>query len=152
VSEFLSPNAVVAVGDDTIKKAVDTIETAALYKKNLLPSEEAVRQAIDTALQGLRTAASSKGLAFSGKNVESPEKLRLEIAALNLASWAFVLFLTTVVGALALVLTGDNSLGFGTLGDYVKCAMWGLGLPAGAQLASATTSTVGATFGVPKVN
>lgn len=152
VEEFLSQSTGAPVPDAAIKTAVNTIEAAARYKSDTPPSEDAIRQAITAALQDLRAAAAIKSFFPSRKNVERPEQLRLEVAAINLASWAFVLFLTTTVGALALVLTGDGSLGFGTLADYVKCVLWGLGLPAGSQLASATTATVATTFGVPKVS
>ena len=150
VSDILLLTDAAAVPEAAIKTAVDTIETAARYKSNSPPIEDTVRQAITIALQNFKNAAGIKDFGFSGKSVERPDQLRLEIAALNLSSWVFVLVLTTVVGALALVLIGDSSLGFGTTADYVKCVLWGLGLPAGSQLASATTSTVTTTFGVPR--
>jgi len=85
-----------------------------------------------------------------GRGFDGPRQLQLQVANLNRAMWVTVLILTTGVGAALLVLTGANAAGFGTTEDFVRCVLWGLGLSAGSQLTSASTSTVMAAFAVPK--
>lgn len=85
----------------------------------------------------------------SSTQVESPRQLQLQIARLNLYSWLFVLLVTVLGGCYALII-GPGSIGFGIPMDFLLCLLWGLGLPAGSQLLSATTSSISTTLGVPK--
>lgn len=91
------------------------------------------------AVKGGGTAA----LEYSG--ARKPEILRVDIARLGVLSWLFIFLATTGAGAYILVFSGANA-GFGTPLDYLLCLLWGLGLPAGAQLMNATTSTISSTF------
>lgn len=78
----------------------------------------------------------------------SPAKLQFEIAVLGALSWLFILTVTMLVGALALLLPNK---GFGRWDDFVICLLWGFGLPAaGAQLTSLTTAHVTSAFSVSR--
>lgn len=83
--------------------------------------------------------------AWSARQPRSLQELRLRMAHTNVAAWAFLLLITILVGAYTLILTNPA---FGTELDFLTCFFWGLGLPTGAALASATTSTVATSFNV----
>lgn len=138
-----------------LDRALTAVQEAAHYPNALPPSEDMVRQGVQAAVKALVASDATKGLGGAqwtpaGSGASGPRQLQLEVANLNRAMWAVVLLLTTGVGAAMLVLTGPGAAGFGTLEDYVKCVLWGLGLAAGSQLSSASTSTVTAAFAVPK--
>ena len=135
------------------RRALADVQGAARYANAVAPTEEVVRQAVQAAVKSL--VASARNMTAAqwtpvGNGASGARQLQLQVANLNMAMWVAVLLLTTGVGAAVLVLTGPTAAGFGTLEDYVRCVTWGLGLSAGTQLTSVSTSTVTATFGVPK--
>ena len=138
-----------------VQAALVGAQAAARYDGGTPPSEELVRQAVHAAVKTLADKGGAKNLAGGswtpvGRGFDGPRQLQLQVANLNRAMWVTVLILTTGVGAALLVLTGANAAGFGTTEDFVRCVLWGLGLSAGSQLTSASTSTVMAAFAVPK--
>lgn len=150
ISNLLSGGGDSPVPPAALKAAVDAIEAAAQYHSSAAPNEAALRLTIASAIQDLKNAMQVKSFFSQGKSASYTEQLRLEIGAINVASWLFVLVLTTFIGAVAIVVMGDGALGFGTAGDYLKCVLWGLGFPVGSQLASITSATVSTTYAVPK--
>ena len=91
------------------------------------------------------TAAIISFFARAPAVVESPQRLLLSINSANLFGWLFLLLVTTLGGAYIFVL-GPNGPGFGTTTDFVLCALWGFGLPVGAQLMQATTGSIATSF------
>jgi hypothetical protein len=73
--------------------------------------------------------------------------MRLRIALDGLFAWGFIGSVTALAGAYILVLTNT---GFGTPLDLLGCLLWGLGLPSGTMLASATTGSIATTFNVTR--
>lgn len=138
-----------------VDKSIADVQSAGRYTSTLPPTEEIVRQGVQAAVKTLAASDAAKNLgaaewAPAGRGADSAQQLQLQVANINRAMWVVVLLLTTGVGAAVLVLTGPAAASFGTVEDLVRCVMWGLGLSAGAQLTSASTSTVTAAFGVPK--
>lgn len=75
------------------------------------------------------------------------EQLRLQIAGEGFAAWGFILATTLAAGSYMLVFKNP---GFGTPLDLLEALLWGLGLPAAAQLTASTTTptTIASTFSV----
>lgn len=75
------------------------------------------------------------------------EQLRLQIASESFAAWGFILATTLMAGSYMLVFKNP---GFGTPLDLLEALLWGLGLPAAAQLTATTTTptTIASTFSV----
>lgn len=76
------------------------------------------------------------------------QELRLRVSRTSFVAWAILLVITVLVGAHSQILLNP---GFGTTLDLVACFLWGIGLPTGAALAGATTSTVATTLNVVRV-
>lgn len=141
------------------QKAIDAVSAInKLIEVAAPPGTEPLRATLRTILATMnQPPAGSKDLGFfidqltrSGEKIGSPEQLRIEVAGLNLISWAFLVLVTTLSGSYIMVVAGPNSLGFGTLADYFLCILWGLGLPGGAQALTATTGSIATTFGITK--
>jgi hypothetical protein len=71
--------------------------------------------------------------ALSPAPPRSAASLRAEVSWLGVGAWAFAALLTTLSGVYLLVL-GDENSGFGVGMDYLKCFLWGVGVPSAAQL------------------
>jgi hypothetical protein len=112
------------------------------------PPIETVQQQIRAqtgAVNGALQVALAPGTGFGGYGgIRTVEQLSVQIAQVSALMWLVVVIATTTVGALALVL--NNS--FGSSSDYVKCVLWGLGLPIGSQALSATMTSVGTSLGI----
>lgn len=93
------------------------------------------------------STAFATAAAFAADEPRTLQVLRLRMARTSLAVWVLVLLVTVLTGAYSLILTNP---GFGTELDLLTCFFWGLGLPTGAALASATTSTVSTAFNVTR--
>lgn len=76
-------------------------------------------------------------------------ELQAHVTKLSAAGWFFMLTVTALVGSYILIF-GPGNAGFGTVLDYLKCVLWGLGLPASTQLMQATTGSIATTWGVPR--
>lgn len=133
-----------------VRRALSDVQGAARYANAVPPSEDVVRMAVQAAVSGLVASARHLQLAQwtpVGHGATGAPQIQLRVENLNLVMWSAVLVLTTGIGAALLVLTGPAAAGFGTLEDFVRCVIWGLGLSAGLQLTSAASSSVTATFG-----
>lgn len=76
--------------------------------------------------------------------IPSTRELQVQIQRVSLAAWGVWMILTVLVGAVALVIT---NYGFGTPMDYIKCLLWGLGVPiAGQQLQQLTPNAISTAF------
>lgn len=130
-------------------RALDDLASAASP-----PTLDAVRAQIRVVLTKMQTdfAATDGARGMPGARAEmpeSPESLTVTVERLSLVSWALTLLATTLAGSYVLVL-GPDSLGFGTELDFLKCVLWGIGLPAGAQLMQQTSSSTQTTLALPK--
>ena len=66
----------------------------------------------------------------------------------NLSTWAWLVtaLVTVAIGSYVVVL---SDLGFGSPTDFLKCALWGFGLPIGAaQLGQLTAASASTNFGI----
>ena len=86
-------------------------------------------------------------LALGPTTSPTPGQLRMEIAKIALLAWSFLAVVTVLLGSYVLVLSNN---GFGSLGDYLLCFLWGVGIPVGAQMspATSTTATAGQILGI----
>lgn len=84
-------------------------------------------------------------LGAGGGQPRTLQQLRLSVSQTTFVAWAIVLFVTVLFGVYSLILLNP---GFGTCIDLVACFLWGMGLPTGAALAGATTSTVATTLNI----
>ena len=65
----------------------------------------------------------------------------------SVLAWALLGARTATAGTYMLILTNP---GFGTPLDFFTCFLWGAGLPAGATLATANTSTVSTALSITR--
>lgn len=148
-----------ATNDAIKQKAVDAVSAIdKLIEVATPPGTEPLRASLRTILATMNQPPDGSKdmgsfidqLTRPGEKIGSPEQLRIEVAGLNLISWAFLVLVTTLSGSYIMVVAGPNSLGFGTLADYFLCILWGLGLPGGAQALTSTTGSIATTFGITK--
>ena len=72
--------------------------------------------------------------------------IRVEIQSITLLFWAAWGGLSVITGFIVLVMP---AAGFGTVGDYLRCLLWGFGLPvAGQGLQTLTMSSLNTQLGV----
>lgn len=118
------------------------------------PSIDSVRSQIRTELSTLKAKLASPApafllatLALGPTTSPTPGQLRMEIAKIALLAWSFLAVVTVLLGSYVLVLSNN---GFGSLGDYLLCFLWGVGIPVGAQMspATSTTATAGQILGI----
>jgi hypothetical protein len=69
-------------------------------------------------------------LAMPGPSPVTAYSLRMEIQTITLLFWAVWGALSVVIGFSVLVMPAP---GFGTTADYIRCALWGFGLPVAGQ-------------------
>ena len=127
---------------------------------NPAPTPEALAQQItaaNTALQarldgldlaaGVQPSPDRKNSVSDARHQPTVDSLRLQIANDTYAAWSFILLVTVLAGSYMLVF---KNTGFGTALDLLEALLWGLGLPAAAQLTAGTTttSTIASTFSV----
>lgn len=149
VQEGLVPlrtSAVVAPQHAAVSQALATLDS--IVATSTPPSPEVTRSKVQGLLQQMRNDISqgaAKGMPTDRPTAHTQHSLVVELVQLNLAAWALVLLGTTLTGAYILVL-GPDTPGFGTGLDFLKCVLWGIGLPAGAQLMQQTSSTVQGTL------
>ncbi len=124
---------------------------AAPPMETLIARLTAIRSQFDQLQAPASTSVATVAVALAPPigSVRSAATLETRIERLSGLGWLFTSLATTLVGAYVLVF-GPNATGFGTLLDYLVCAIWGIGLPAGTQLMSATAGSVSTTLNVPK--
>jgi len=94
--------------------------------------------------QGLGAAAQL--LAMPGASPVSVYSVRMEIQTITLLFWFVWGALSVLIGFSVLVMPAP---GFGTVPDYIRCALWGFGLPvAGQGLQQLTMSSLNTQLGV----
>jgi hypothetical protein len=69
-------------------------------------------------------------LAMPGPSPVTAYSLRMEIQTITLLFWTVWGALSVVIGFSVLVMPAP---GFGTTADYIRCALWGFGLPVAGQ-------------------
>jgi hypothetical protein len=69
-------------------------------------------------------------LAMPGPSPVTAYSIRMEIQTITLLFWAVWGALSVVIGFSVLVMPAP---GFGTTADYIRCALWGFGLPVAGQ-------------------
>ena len=73
-------------------------------------------------------------------------RIRMEIQTITLLFWAVWGALSVLIGFIVLVMP---VAGFGTVADYLRCSLWGFGLPvAGQGLQTLTMSSLNTQLGV----
>lgn len=76
--------------------------------------------------------------------VPGSQSLTIQLEGLSAAVWIIWGILTLLVGACALILFND---GFGTPQDYMRCFLWGVGMPAvGQGFGGLTLNSVSSAF------
>lgn len=103
----------------------------------------------DSRIKGVRSAANVAGVAPRRRieQLRTPAELRLRVMQASVLAWALLGALTAIAGTYILILTNP---GFGTPPDFFTCFLWGAGLPAGATLATANTSTVSTALSITR--
>lgn len=103
----------------------------------------------DSRTKGVRSAANFTGVAPRQRieQLRTPAELRLRVMQASVLAWALLGALTATAGTYMLILTNP---GFGTPLDFFTCFLWGAGLPAGATLATANTSTVSTALSITR--
>jgi hypothetical protein len=115
------------------------------------PPLDQLHAAVAAIVVQLQPAGGVPGLVGSRANA-SPQtsvELQAHVTRLSAAGWFFMLAVTALAGSYILIF-GPGNAGFGTVPDYIKCVLWGLGLPAGTQLMQATTGSIATSWGVPR--
>jgi hypothetical protein len=141
------------------KDAGSKPETQADLDKAILAVDALANQAIPPVPSSLGPVLAEEvtkfetklGLAAGGgaaRQLRTLQELRLSVSRTTFAAWAILIAVTVLVGGYSLILLNP---GFGTKLDLVACFLWGLGLPTGAALASATTSTVATSLNVVRI-
>jgi hypothetical protein len=102
-----------------------------------LPQPSATLQAqIKTLFDAWNAAPQAQGLgaaqllAMPGPSPVTAYSIRMEIQTITLLFWAVWGALSVVIGFSVLVMPAP---GFGTTADYIRCALWGFGLPVAGQ-------------------
>jgi hypothetical protein len=102
-----------------------------------LPQPSATLQAqIKTLFDSWNAAPQAQGLgatqllAMPGPSPVTAYSIRMEIQTITLLFWAVWGALSVVIGFSVLVMPAP---GFGTTADYIRCALWGFGLPVAGQ-------------------
>jgi hypothetical protein len=126
-----------------------------MEKMDLLASDSAVdaaqaRIAVANLCATLEAAAAGRPVPApsspSAAAEPTPVSLLLEINAIAIVSWIVWGTLTVLAGYVVLIL---QSPGFGGTMDYIRCALWGFGLPvAGQSLQGLTASSINTQMGV----
>ena len=88
----------------------------------------------------------AESLALADSPVRSVYSIRMEIQSITMMFWLVWGTLSVLAGSAALVIF---SPGFGTAADYIRCLLWGFGLPvAGNGLQQLTMSSLNTQLGV----
>jgi hypothetical protein len=149
-------------GDDAtaFQTSMDSID--ALAKFDASPADtptvlEAAKAAIDGFKAKIETSRGPPATRMSFKEggapsermrpTQSPEKLRIQITEGSLQAWFILAILTALTGAQALILSNP---GFGSNVDLLGCLLWGVGLPAGSAIASASAGTVSTALNISR--
>jgi hypothetical protein len=96
--------------------------------------------------QALGADGSTQLLAMPTASPVGIYRIRMEIQTITLLFWVVWGALSILIGFSTLIMTAP---GFGTAADYVRCAIWGFGLPvAGQGLQTLTMSSLNTQLGV----
>jgi hypothetical protein len=96
--------------------------------------------------QALGPGGSTQLLALPAASPVGIYRIRMEIQTITLLFWALWGALSVLIGFTVLVMP---AAGFGTLADYLRCSLWGFGLPvAGQGLQTLTMSSLNTQLGV----
>jgi len=107
---------------------------------------KALFDAWNAAPQAQGLAAVAQLLAMPGPSPVSAYSIRMEIQTITLLFWAVWGALSILIGFTVLVMPAP---GFGTAADYIRCVLWGFGLPvAGQGLQTLTMSSLNTQLGV----
>jgi hypothetical protein len=113
------------------------------------PSLDQLHVAVVAIVAQLTPAKAGAGAGGAAGSPRTSIELQAHITRLSAAGWIFLLAVTALAGSYILVF-GPGNAGFGTVLDYIKCVLWGLGLPAGTQLMQATTGSIATSWSVPR--
>lgn len=129
---------------DTAILAVDALANQPIppVSSSLFPLLAAEVIKFQTKLGG----AAGGGLA--GGQPRTLQELRLNVSRTTFWAWVILIAVTVLVGGYSLILLNP---GFGTYLDWIACFLWGMGLPTGAALVGATTSTVATSLNVVRI-
>lgn len=96
--------------------------------------------------QALGADGRTQLLAMPDPSSTGTYRIRMEIQTITLLFWAVWGVLSVLIGFSVLIMPAP---GFGTIGDYIRCALWGFGLPvAGQGLQTLTMSSLNTQLGV----
>jgi hypothetical protein len=124
----------------------DPAGISGLTRQHLQAFKDAIQ---DSRTKGVRLAANVPAGTKPRRiaRLRTPGQLRLQIRQTSVLAWAVLGAVTATAGTYVLVLTNP---GFGTYLDLFACFLWGVGLPAGATLATSNTSTVSTALGMTR--
>ena len=114
------------------------------------PSSADLLTGINGAIAEIHTAFRNAGAAFTAQPAvtePSERSIRVEIARMNDVAWVTMGVVIVAAGVLILIAPMP---GYGTWTDWFTSFLWGLGLPSGAALATATSTSITSTFTTPR--
>jgi hypothetical protein len=135
---------------ETLKTLVSSIDQ---LSASLPQSSDSLRTKIQTQFNTWNAAPQAQGANGAPQLLAMPDgsplnalHIRMEIQSITLLFWAAWGVLSVIAGFIILVMP---AAGFGTVADYLRCSLWGFGLPvAGQGLQTLTMSSLNTQLGV----